>query len=159
MKALEIMAVAAGSGRVAIVFLRGDRLLDWRVSEKAADSTDAAAEVATAWITRLHPAVFVTEDPASAPRKGEKARAIVVAMAEVARQKGCLTVKQARSKGISKQEEAARIVRRYPELAQWLPEPRRLWDTEPWNIVLFEAMALAEALLGDPTLKLARALG
>ena len=36
--ALRILAVAAATGRVAYVYLIGDRLVDWRISDKASTS-------------------------------------------------------------------------------------------------------------------------
>ena len=58
----------------------------------------------------------------------------------------------------TKHDAAAGLAERYPELAQWLPKPRKIYDAEPWNIVLFEALELAEAALRRPTTGLARAL-
>jgi hypothetical protein len=156
---IRLMAAAAGTGRVGIVFLIGHELKDWVVSDRAAEGPEAAAVVATDWIKRLAPTVFVTETADGSPRKGETAKSLVAAMAEVARTRGCLMLTERRSLAErTKHDAAAGLAERYPELAQWLPKPRKIYDAEPWNIVLFEALELAEAALRRPTTGLARAL-
>lgn len=156
---IRLMAVAAGTGRVGIVFLIGHELKDWLVSDKAAEDQEAAVAFAADWIERLAPTVFVTETSDGSPRKGETTKSLVAAMAEVARSKGCLTLTERRSLvERTKHDAAAGLAERYPEVTQWLPKRRRIYDAEPWNIVLFEALELAEAALRRPTTELARAL-
>jgi hypothetical protein len=43
MATLRVLAFAAASGRVGSVLLVGDRLLDWQISDKAAESGMEAA--------------------------------------------------------------------------------------------------------------------
>ena len=71
MAVLRMLALAAASGRVGYVYLIGDRLKDWRISEKAAKSPEDAAHETQKWINELKPDVIVTEKVAEAAKKGE----------------------------------------------------------------------------------------
>lgn len=42
---------------------------------------------------------------------------------------------------------AETLAERYPILAPWKPKPRRFFDNEPRNTVLFEALVLADQLI------------
>lgn len=59
----------------------------------------------------------------------------------------------------NKYEEAAHYAARYPQLTAVQPKPRCLFDREPRSTVLFEAVALAEAVRRNPTSRLAKAMG
>jgi len=43
----------------------------------------------------------------------------------------------------NKYAEAAELADEFPQIAAWLPAKRRLWEKEPRNIVMFEALSLA----------------
>jgi hypothetical protein len=47
----------------------------------------------------------------------------------------------------NKYAEAEALAARYPELAAWKPKPRRFFDNEPRNTVLFEALALGDFIV------------
>ena len=69
-----MLALAAATRRVGYVFLVGDRLKDWRVSEKAAKSPEDAAEAAQTWINELKPDVVVTEKAEEPPQRSRRCR-------------------------------------------------------------------------------------
>jgi len=160
MAALRMLALAAASGRVGYVYLVGDRLKDWRVSEKAAKSPAKAAEQTQKWINELKPDVIVTEKVEEAAKKGDKTKEIIAAIACTAEHNYVLDVSVKREHDhASKYEEADALAKRYPDITAWLPKKRRFYDNEPRNTVLFEALSLAEAVLRGPTTKLASAMG
>ena len=47
-------------------------------------------------------------------------------------------------------EEAADMVKRYPEMSPYLPSVRKPWEAEPKALIYFEALSLIESLLGQP---------
>jgi predicted signal transduction protein with EAL and GGDEF domain len=149
------LAIAAAYGRVAYVFLIGGILKDWRVSDKASHTATEAAGMAQTWINDLRPDVVVTERDLGdmKTRKGSRTRALVRAIANTAAYNELLDVKVTRTRHHkNKVEEAEALARLYPDLAPYVPHRRRPWDKEPRNIVLFEALALAEELKrGGPT--------
>ena len=158
--ALRLLALAATHSRIGYVFLIGDRLVDWRISDRASKSADKAAERTRRLIAELRPDVVVTEKPESASKKGDKTKEIIQAIAAVAADHELLDVSIAREQFYAnKYEEAEAIAGRYPELKSWLPKKRRFFENEPRNTVVFEAMALAFAILRDPTGQLSGAMG
>ena len=141
------MAVAAATGRIGVVFLIGTRLMDWQISGKAAKSPDLALRYVAALVLSHRPDVFITEKLGAARNKGDKAKALIMAMASVAAEHELLDVSVERPHSFpNKYDEAAALIERYPEIAAWQPK-RRFFDNEPRNTVLFEALALADCVL------------
>jgi LmbE family N-acetylglucosaminyl deacetylase len=157
---LRLLAVAAATGRVAYVYLIGDRLMDWRISDRASESPEEATAHAKRWIETLQPDVVVTEDLTIAKRKGQNAKRLIEAVTDVADEAPILSVQVPREQAYeNKYAEAASLAIHYPDLQPWVPKRRRFWDNEHRNTVLFEALALAQVILRNPTPALARSLG
>lgn len=157
---LRLMAFAAASGRVAMVFFVGQQLMDWRVSESASKSADQAEAWTETQIKALKPNVIVTENTAQTHRKGENARSTIEVVSEVAKTLNLLNPRVRRQHDYAnKYEEADAIAELYPVLKQWLPKRRRFFDNEPRNTVLFEAMSYALFILRDPSRHLSAAMG
>jgi hypothetical protein len=141
-----VLAFAAATGRVGSVFLVGDRLVDWNISNKAAESGVEAAGHAQALINDLMPDAVVTEEMETA-HKGKHTLALIAAIARTAEHNHVLDVSVPREHRYpNKYAEADALVEQYPELAPWKPMKRRFYDNEPRNTVLFEALALALSL-------------
>ena len=144
MTALRVLAFAAATGRVGSVFLVGDELVDWHISNKAADSGGDAAAHAQTLINDLRPDVVVTEELDSAKHKGKQALAVIAAITRTAEHNHLLDVSLPREhRYANKYAEADALAERFPELMPWKPMKRRFYDNEPRNTVLFEALALA----------------
>lgn len=145
----RVLAVAAATGRIGMVFLIGNRLMDWQISGKAAKSPELAARFADAIIRSHRPDVFITEKIDAARNKGDKAKALVASMAALAAEHEILDISVERPHDFpNKYAEAAVLIERYPEITAWQPT-RRFFDNEPRNTVLFEALALAQFVLVD----------
>lgn len=160
MEALRLLSIAAASKRVGYVFLVDGKLKDWRVSEKAAKGPSEAAELTQTWINQLRPDALATEKLGKASKRGEKTKELIAAIAGIAEHNYVLDVAVERSHDYAnKYDEAAALAERYPELKAWLPKKRRFFDNEPRNIVLFEALSLADKVLRGPSTALAAAMG
>lgn len=144
MEGPRVLAFAAATGRVGSVFLIGDRLVDWHISNKAAENNVEAAGHAQTLINRFVPDVVVTEDLEAASSKGEHTLSLLSAIARTAAHNGLLDVSVPRKHPYAnKYAEVDALVEEYPELAPWKPAQRRFYDNEPRNTVLFEALSLA----------------
>ncbi len=143
----RVLAVAAATGRIGMVFLIGNRLMDWQISGKAAKSPELAMQFVSAIIWSHRPDVFITEKIDAAHHKGGTAKALVASMAAIAAEHELLDIAVERPHDFpNKYAEAAVLIERYPEIAAWQPT-RRFFDNEPRNTVLFEALALADCVL------------
>ena len=150
MAALRVLAFAAATGRVGSVFLVGDRLLDWQISDKAADSSMEAAAFAQSLINDLTPDVVVTEELDTAGHKGKRTLGLIAAIARTAEYNQLLDVSVPhRHHYPNKYAEADALAEQYPELYPWKPVKRRFYDNEPRNTVIFEALALALQMRGQ----------
>ena len=144
MKRLKVLAIAAATGRIGYVFLIGGKLRDWGLSKKASKSPANAAEQTRLWIERLKPDVVVTEKVSATSTKGTKSKHLIEAIARVASQSKLLDVCVARASDFkNKYDEAKQLGERFPEISAWVPRLRRIWEPEPRNTILFEALALA----------------
>jgi hypothetical protein len=134
------------------VYLIGNRLMDWRISDKGSASEEDAAKSAARWIETLQPDVVVTEDTLGAKKKGQHTKEIIAAVAAVAARAELLDVCVIREQTFpNKYAEAKALAEQYPDLKPWLPYRRLLLDNEHRNTVIFEALALAQVILRGPT--------
>lgn len=150
-RALRRVAIAVATGRIGYVLFRGDRPLDWGMSRRASKRPAAAAKQTAKWIDRLQPDVVVTEKLAKTSRKGVLTKAIIEAIQRVAADAPLLDIQVSRTQTHrNKYEEAKHLASLYSELAPYLPTRRRLWESEPREIVYVEAMSLLLETAKDP---------
>jgi len=149
----RVLSIAVATGRIGYVFLIGDRLKDWGLSRKASKSPALAASQTEQWIAELEPDVVVTEIVPKTSTKSFKTRALIDAIQAVAARAKLLDVHVPRIQlHKNKYDEAEALGNRFPDLALWVPKPRRIWEPEPRTTVLFEALALAVILIEKDTI-------
>jgi len=161
MAALSVLAIAVASGKVGYVYLSGGRLQDWGIALKATRSSGDLVGHVQELINELRPDVVVTEKRTTGCRKGQRTKDLIRSIAELASHNTVLDVSVPRPRSYpSKYEEAEVLARVYPEVAGYLPKQRRrVFDFEPRSMVLFEALALADAVIKGPPERLAAAMG
>jgi hypothetical protein len=146
----RLLALSACHDRLAYVFFIGHDLKDWRISRFAARSPVTASAFAEKYIHFLKPEVVVTEAFHGSSIKGDHTRALIAAMATVAEYEPVLDITMTRPRAFAnKYDEAEALADRYPVIAKWKPARRRFFDNEPRNTVLFDALALADALIAN----------
>lgn len=143
---IRVLALAARHGRIAYVYLFNGEPRDWKLSCKGSQSPRNAAIMVGNWIIKFDPDVVIIEDPVTATRKGDKARALLYAMLRVAEKSPALLSKTKRIQNhCNKFDEAEAFAEVFPALRDKVPPRRRLWDPEPRNLIYFEALALAQS--------------
>ena len=161
MAALRVLSVAVSSGRVGYVFLDGTRLIDWAVTTTVSGKTGELVAFVQELINTFKPDVVVTEKCDATCRKGTRSKHLIASIAELASHNYVLDVAVPRPRVFqSKYEEAKGATQRYPDLIGYLPRrKRRFFEFEPRNMIVFEALALAEAVILGPPEQLAAAQG
>jgi hypothetical protein len=161
MAALSILSFAVASGKVGYVYLAQGTLQDWGITVKAASDGSQLVGFAQELISSLKPDIVVTEDTGRGSRKGAHTKRLIQSLAELASHNCVLDVSVKRPRNFpSKYEEAEVLAVRHPEMMGYLPQSkRRIFDFEPRCMVLFEALALAEAVVGGSPSDLAAAMG
>lgn len=161
MAALRVLSIAVASGRAGYVLLQGGNLLDWGITVKAVKTGTDLVGFMQELITRFRPDVVVTEATEKRSRKGPRTKELIRSIAILASHNGVLDVSVPRPRAYpSKYEEADAIAARYPHVQGYLPDrKRRVFDFEPRGMIIFEAIALAEAVLNGPAERLAGAMG
>ncbi|MEM8793403.1 MAG: hypothetical protein AAGE80_17410 [Pseudomonadota bacterium] len=161
MAALRVLSIAVSSGRVGYVCFDGRQLQDWAITTTVSGNLSDLMAFAQELINRLKPDVVVTEKCDRKSRKGRRTRRRITSIVELASHNYVLDVSVPRPRSFpSKYEEATDVVTRYPDLVGYLPKrKRRIFDFEPRNMIIFEAIALAEAVIDGPPETLASALG
>ena len=161
MAALKILSIAVASGRAGYVYLQGSQLLDWGIAVKAVKTGSDLVGFVQELINELKPDVVVTEKLTEACRKGKRAKSLIASIAALASHNMVLDVAVERPRSFpSKYEEAQYLAGKHPEVAGYVPKrKRRLFDFEPRGMVIFEAIAMAEAVASGPPKQLAAAMG
>ncbi|MFD1156819.1 hypothetical protein [Roseovarius aestuarii] len=161
MAALRVLSIAVASGRAGYVFMQGTQLLDWGITVKGVKTGNDLVGFVQKLVNDLKPDVVVTEKCDDRCRKGGHSRELIASIAELASHNEVLDVSVPRPRNFtSKYEEATHLVKRYPDVAGYLPEcKRRIFEFEPRGMIIFEAVALAEAVILGPPDALAAAMG
>ncbi|WP_457936067.1 hypothetical protein [Mesorhizobium sp. 10J20-29] len=121
---------------------------DWGNSRKAAESIDAAFAATQLWLSRYRPQLVIVPAYGAHSRKGRRSRALIEAVAATAAETKipCIRVERPRTFP-SKYKEAAALANVFPQVAPLLPRPRRAWEIEPRNMLMFEALAITYSYL------------
>lgn len=140
----RVLGIAAASGRVGFVLMFRGKPCQWGLSRTAAKTATEAARIAKDWIIRFRPDVVVIEEITGKCRKGKRAKANIAAIASLAADAELYDVSVPRPHRFrNKYAEAEALAERFPELRPRLPKKRPLWDSEPRNTTIFEALVLA----------------
>lgn len=161
MTALRVLSIAVASGRAGYVYMQGSQILDWGIAVKAVKTGSDLVGYVQQLIIELKPDVVVTEKCGAGCRKGKRSKELIRSIAALASHNTVLDVSVERPRTFpSKYEEAHYLVGKHREVAGYLPKrKRRLFDFEPRGMVIFEAIAMAEAVINGPPEKLAGAMG
>ncbi len=148
-----MLAVDPTSRGYAFCVLEGpNRLIDWGTRTARKDKEWECLSKLGQLIEELQPDLVVVEDcgkPGS--RRCARVRELVGAFVELAKQRKVKTARVSRreveatfadSGARSKQEIAAAIAKRFPELGPHLPTPRKLWTSEDCRMNIFDAVRM-----------------
>jgi len=148
--ARRLLAISAAVGKVGFVYLVDGELMDWGLSRKASKSVDNVFATATNWLIKYRPDLVVIEKVNGSGRKGVHTKSLTEALKAAALDRSVRVEALARPMTYpSKYHEARDLAVEFPQIEPWLPNHRRLYDTEPDNIILFEALSLAVAWLAQ----------
>ncbi len=139
-----MLSVAVNASKVGYVFLIDGTPYDWDISLQANESARTAYQFTTEWIDYYQPELLVTERIGASSLKGDRSVLLINAIWKAAQDAdirwACVDRVQ---KYPNKYIEAAVLAERFPELLEWLPKTRTLWDEEPRRMIIFEALSLA----------------
>ncbi|MBX3024694.1 hypothetical protein KF840_07275 [bacterium] len=150
----RILAIDPTHRGFGYVVLEGpDRLVDWGLSQWRSGEGTAAIKRVGDLIRRLAPDVLVIEDTSHRDcRRSQRVRrllrgvAIAAAKLEICTRLLPAAVVRARfaALGATNKDAVARILaERFPELATFLPPPRKPWRSEDERMAIFDALALS----------------
>lgn len=145
---LRVLSVAVASGRAGAVFLVGDKLKYWCQSTVAATNPVQTVDWTEKLIKTLRPQMIITEDRGLKCRKGSTATAAIEAIERTAAHASieCTSVIRMQPYA-NKYAEATALAAQFPELATRQPKHRQIWDSEPRNTIVFEALSMAVDVL------------
>jgi hypothetical protein len=133
------------------------RLLDFGITR--AKSPDAGLRRVTALIRRFGPAIVVLR---KLDRRSTRSQPLTRSLLRlISRQPGYSSIHVAvvgdrqvkTSLGgdqiLTKHQVASLLAREFPELAWKLPQPRKAWQPESWNMLIFDSVALGASYLAS----------
>lgn len=141
-RALGVLGAAASFNALSFVYFESGELCYWGNHPRAARNLEGAVRISNRWLARCTPKLVIVPDY-DGTAKGAYARALVEAVVGAAENRDIPCVKtQRRQTFANKYEEAAALALVFPQIAALVPKPRKPWDTEPYGILLFEALAI-----------------
>lgn len=147
--------MAVASNRIAFVCLHKGRIIDWGIFVQPSRGKIESIGRMQSILYRLKPEIVVTEDCGAACRKGDRSRAIIASLTELASHNAVLDISIPRPRYYrSKYEESAELLNVYPELKTYAPRHKRKtggWENK--SMIIFEALALADAVYRRQTLQ------
>ena len=136
-----------------VVMEGSDRLIDWGLVEVSGSKYEGSLARADQLIDRYRPAVLVLEDFAGqGSRRVPRVQKLILGLRRLGLARGLLVARYPRAairKAFSgegartKDEIAAVIVARFPELTVKVPPKRKTWMSEDQRMAIFDAAALA----------------
>ena len=152
MPGFKVLSLAVATGRVGHVFFVDGRLAHWSLSANASRSPALAAKQVDKWIAKFQPDVVVNEKLSVSSRKGKQTKSLIAAMVQTASGAKVNDIVVPRVQAYeNKYQEAAALAERFLIIAPWLPKRPRIWESEPRNMILFEALALALPVIDPPS--------
>jgi len=149
-KARRILAVAARQDQLCALYMLGEKIEDWCASRQGGSSAGVAVLQLRRWYKTYQPEILISENPDTATRKGEKNINILKAIAAESKDYNApnfLVTRQQRYKNLY--EEAEALAERYPDLAPKLKEKPQIWESEPRDVIYFEALSMALQVLNQ----------
>lgn len=141
------MSIACSSGKIGMVMFMDDKLVLMKISVHASKSAERAKKQAKKWIDQYKPDCIVSERLDEISRKHGRTPELIEAIKE-AIAKEPIKHKEVRreQKYPNKYEEANTLVERYPQLKPYLPDKRKIWNSEDRRMALFEAVIMIASL-------------
>lgn len=159
MEMRRVLSVAAATRGVAYVLFDDGKLVAWGISRKAWRSTVCAGEVFQKWIDQYEPTLIITEKILAASKKGRRARTLTTTLQSIASHNYaydiCVLMNR---RGKTRYAFAKELSEIYPDLKPRLPRGYAWYDPAPLNLLIFDALTLANEVLRDPTLTIAQHL-
>jgi hypothetical protein len=144
----KIMGLAVAAGKAGFVILRDGKLLDWKVSKKATKSPEKMQRILQGWLDVHQPDCVISEAINPYSRKSDRTLSIMQASENVIITNDCQHIAIPRERNYpNKYDEIAALSELYPQIAPWAPNPRKCFEPEPFNTILFEALALTHQVL------------
>lgn len=142
----KTMGIAVASHKVGYVVLRNGVLVDWYVSRAAAKSPERIQKVVRGWLDQHQPDLVISETFNPYSRKSDRTLALMQAAQATVKDAGIKLKSVPRTRNFNnKYDEITHLCSLYPIIAPWAPAPRKCWEGERLNTILFEALSLVEA--------------
>lgn len=155
-KATRLLAVdPTTKGFGFVIFELPFRLVKWGLAHVAGEKYAGAIARFEELLKDFRPERVVLED-ADAPgsRRQPRVRRLIEALGRIAHERGIAVTALARTAVLkcfaedgraTKQQIAERLARDFPALRQYLPRPRKPWESQNETMSVFDALALAVA--------------
>ncbi len=148
----KVLSVAVASQRVGHVYLHNEQLKGWAKSTSAYKSTANARSKIQNWIAFYQPDLVILELTDHHSRKGDTSRTLIDALSDEVHEQGVQLRQIPRLRQHpNKYDEAAALAQQFPELTHYVPDKPPIWESEPPQTIIFEALHLALIALNPDT--------
>ena len=146
-KALNVLSVAVASGKIGYVFTSDGEVRDWGLSLVASRSPEAGQAKVNEWIEFYGPQLVITEKLSPHTRKSGRTIRNIEAVADAAQNADCHHIEVEHIQHHqNKYMEIEYLARKYPVLENWKVPPRKVWESEAKQTVIWEALAFVDGM-------------
>lgn len=139
----RILSIAVRSGRMGAVLIEGNELLYWTGFDTAGKGQQKIKAKLADWLHYWQPDLLLSENPDSPGYKSGLALKLIKAIDTIGLEHGIeqrLIIRHCPYANVY--EEAAILVKYFPDLADILPQKPPIWGKEPYSLIFFEALVI-----------------
>ena len=149
-KPFTTMAIATHHNRIGFCFLVDKEPMDWQLAHRASRSASKAQKKVREWLDFYAPDVVIVELFTAGTRKGIRAQELTAAIKETVLESGAQFIETERQQPFAnKYEQIDSLCDEFPQMQMSKPKKPRFFDPEPAETTVFEALAMAQAVLKE----------
>ena len=146
-----VLAFAVSAGQLAYMMLEAGQPTRWHLWRIVGGDAPLARHRARVVIAETAPDLVVIEDPFNGCLKRGQSYAILLSLAQAVEDEPVRSARIRRtSPYANRYEEAQALCDRFPLLSPWRPEKPFFYEPEPRALLIFDALALAVAVVDAP---------
>lgn len=140
----RVLAISVRARCVSYVVFVDRRLKLWKMAHKAVRGPKHVESLVRTLIAKHNPDIVICEDPAGNPHKGFRTKSLMQKVMQVIDDEPVTSIVVPKTKMRKNMYQTAKtLAKRFPEIAAYLPQSRKFYETENRRVGYIEALSLS----------------